>query len=66
MKAGAMVLVGMKAIASFLGCERDRVRALKRAGAPIRVIGKKDGKRYFAESESLLRWIRNEPAPSRT
>jgi hypothetical protein len=66
MKAGAVILNGLKQIATFLGCERDRVRSLKRAGAPIRVTGKRDGRRYIAESEALLAWVRNESAPSRT
>lgn len=60
------MLNGLKQIASFMGCGRDAVRALKRAGAPIRVIGKKDGRRYLADSEALRAWVSNLPAPART
>ncbi len=61
-----MILNGLKQIAEFVGCGRDRVRELKRAGAPIRVTGRGDGRRYLADSEALRAWASNVPAPSRT
>lgn len=61
-----MTLNGIKAIAQFLGCERARVRSLVRQGAPIRVTGDGEGKRYLADSEALRAWLAPPPATSAT
>lgn len=60
-----MLLDGMKAIRQLLGnCGKAKVRAYVAAGAPIRVIGMGVGKRYVADSEALMDWIRKPPALS--
>lgn len=62
----AVMLNGMKSIAAFLDCGRDRVRELVAQGAPIRVLGTGDGKRYMADPDALRAWVSNLPAPSRS
>lgn len=57
-----MILDGAKAIRDFLErqgvtCGKARLRGLVRAGAPIRVQGKGDGRRYTADDEELRKWF---------
>jgi hypothetical protein len=54
-------LDGMGEILHFLGrgWTAKRVKALMRAGAPIKATGKRDGRRYFAVRGALDAWLRS-------
>jgi hypothetical protein len=54
-----VVLSGCKEIAACLGVEPRRVVRLRAAGAPIRAIWSKHGRRYLAEKTALIEWARN-------
>lgn len=52
-----MVLQGIKTIAAAFGVTPKVVRAWKRAGAPMRVTGRGDGRRWYARREAVESWL---------
>lgn len=51
-----MTLEGLTAIAEELDVSRKRVKGFVRTGAPIVVLSKGRGRRYFAELKELRLW----------
>jgi len=56
-------LHGQKEICVFLNCTPRRLKLFVRHKAPVRVIGRGRGRRYVAESMTLLKWVTCYPAP---
>lgn len=51
------MLHGMKSIMDFLGITQKRLRTFVAGGAPIRVVGGGNGKRYVANRQALNDWV---------
>jgi SH3-like domain-containing protein len=51
------VVWGLKGLASVLGCSTRTALRVVRAGAPVRVVGRGSGARYFADEDTLRAWV---------
>lgn len=57
-KSGLEMLYGIKDLCAFLDIQwKDRLWTFIEAGAPIRVIGRGNGKRYMASRQALNDWV---------